>query len=497
MEPSPSGDGIYTEILLADASGNITWNAVDNNNALNDVISYVNLAAFPLTGDQGKIFIDLSTNFMYIWKSGAYSLVCSNVSNATGTLHATRGGTGLVSFNIGDLIYADSTISHARLAVGSNNRCLVSNGTIPSWSLINLTSMVSNILPIANGGSVVSCVQGDLIFGSGTNVIGRIADVAIGNVLLSGGASLDPLYGKVGSSHVDSSILISGSNSIASGQQTILLNQTSTGSTDFVRLTLQGNKNVQMYLVADQDNVGENFDNSPVLLLSQDNMITTSIVALSGQDGAFNNGTAISCALPNIENCLVLCQRSTTNQGVFLGCSNIIQMAIYTNSISTTVPLNLPINSTKDACSIGFQNNNSNSGLYFNQTNFITGLSSAGKRIAEFSGSGAADGVWLYRRLVMSDSNILMNKNAISLDTAGSNCMMGRIQLNAGSADVYSSKYGATGHIFLTYHGLNSNATYPSGVLTSRLHNNGNSFRIQSSSSGDDCFVNWVILNSQ
>lgn|SRR2546425_3890253 len=53
----------------------------------------------------------------------------------------------------GDVIVGNSTPAWSRLAVGSANRLLRSNGTDPSWAQVVLTTDVSGILPVANGGT--------------------------------------------------------------------------------------------------------------------------------------------------------------------------------------------------------------------------------------------------------------------------------------------------------------------------------------------------------
>jgi hypothetical protein len=73
----------------------------------------------------------------------------------SGTLGATFGGTGFSSYAVGDLIYADTTTSLARLADVAAGNALISGGIAadPSWGKIGLTTHVSGTLPIANGGT--------------------------------------------------------------------------------------------------------------------------------------------------------------------------------------------------------------------------------------------------------------------------------------------------------------------------------------------------------
>ena len=62
------------------------------------------------------------------------------------TLTAPKGGTGQGTYAIGDTLYASATNALSRLTVGAANTLLVSTGTIPSWSFIDMSSMPSQDL---------------------------------------------------------------------------------------------------------------------------------------------------------------------------------------------------------------------------------------------------------------------------------------------------------------------------------------------------------------
>jgi len=68
---------------------------------------------------------------------------------------ATAGGTGQTSYAVGDLLYADTTTSLAKLPDVATGNALISGGvsTAPSWGKIGLTTHVSGTLPTANGGT--------------------------------------------------------------------------------------------------------------------------------------------------------------------------------------------------------------------------------------------------------------------------------------------------------------------------------------------------------
>ena len=85
-----------------------------------------------------------------------------NLANGvTGSLAATNGGTGQTSYVVGDLLYADSTTSLTKLADVATGNALISGGVgvAPSYGKIGLTTHVSGTLPIANGGSGQTTAQ--------------------------------------------------------------------------------------------------------------------------------------------------------------------------------------------------------------------------------------------------------------------------------------------------------------------------------------------------
>ena len=71
---------------------------------------------------------------------------------------ATAGGTGQTSYAVGDLIYADTTTTLAKLPDVATGNALISGGvnTAPSWGKIGLTTHISGVLPVANGGTNAS-----------------------------------------------------------------------------------------------------------------------------------------------------------------------------------------------------------------------------------------------------------------------------------------------------------------------------------------------------
>jgi hypothetical protein len=96
------------------------------------------------------------TEVLPIVQSGTtVKLAISDITPGLTTISATKGGTGQTSYAVGDLLYASTTTALSKLADVATGNALISGGvsTAPSWGKIGLTTHVSGILPLANGGT--------------------------------------------------------------------------------------------------------------------------------------------------------------------------------------------------------------------------------------------------------------------------------------------------------------------------------------------------------
>jgi hypothetical protein len=109
------------------------------------------------------------------------SVVTSSLTSvgtiSTGTWSATtiavnRGGTGLTSYTVGDVVYASASATLSKLAGVVTGNALISGGigAAPSWGKVGLTTHVSGTLPIANGGTngTATPTSGGVAYGNGT-----------------------------------------------------------------------------------------------------------------------------------------------------------------------------------------------------------------------------------------------------------------------------------------------------------------------------------------
>ena len=91
-----------------------------------------------------------------------------------GTLAVANGGTNITSYAVGDLIYASTTGVLSKLADVATGNALISGGvgTAPSYGKIGLTTHVSGTLPIANGGTngTATPTANGITYGTGTTI---------------------------------------------------------------------------------------------------------------------------------------------------------------------------------------------------------------------------------------------------------------------------------------------------------------------------------------
>lgn len=103
---------------------------------VDDVLEFSNVAAFPSTGESGKIYIDLTTNFQYRWSGSAYIQITSTSAlwgSITGALSAQS-----------DLIAALAT-KQDTLVSGTNIRTINGSPVLGSGDLTIDTNSASNL----------------------------------------------------------------------------------------------------------------------------------------------------------------------------------------------------------------------------------------------------------------------------------------------------------------------------------------------------------------
>lgn len=148
------------------------------------------------TGVAGNPVFDIDA--AYVGQTSITTLGTITTGTWTGTaIAAARGGTGQTTYAVGDVLYASTTSALSRLAGVATGNALISGGvnTAPSWGKIGLTTHVSGVLPIANGGGLSGTYTPTITLG--TNMASATPNVhtwmRVGNtVTVSGHTTADP-----------------------------------------------------------------------------------------------------------------------------------------------------------------------------------------------------------------------------------------------------------------------------------------------------------------
>ena len=132
------------------------------------------------------------------WAGTSNVITLGTVTTGTwsaSTIAANKGGTGNSVYVVGDLLQASTTTALSTLAAVATGNVLISGGigTISTWGKIGLTSHISGILAIANGGtnSSTSLNSGRVMISTGGAIVENSALTT--SYLVLGGTSLSSL----------------------------------------------------------------------------------------------------------------------------------------------------------------------------------------------------------------------------------------------------------------------------------------------------------------
>ena len=160
--------------------------------ALSSQTEFLALAPPDLGGTVTSVGLSGGTTGITIATSTTNPITTSGTFTLGGTLVAVNGGTGLSSYAVCDILFASTTTALSRLADVATGNALISGGVgvAPSYGKIGLTTHVSGTLPIANGGTnnTATPTAGGVAYGTGTSYAVNAAGPA-GYVLTSGGAA--------------------------------------------------------------------------------------------------------------------------------------------------------------------------------------------------------------------------------------------------------------------------------------------------------------------
>jgi hypothetical protein len=200
------GSSSNVPVFVTNAQGQVT--SVTNTGIAITSAAVSGLAASATTDTTNAANISTGTlpsgriSGSYTGLTGTGALAAGSLATGFTAVSAPLGGTGQTSYAVGDLIYADTTTSLAKLADVAVGNALISGGvgSAPSYGKIGLATHVSGTLPVANGGTGVTSSTGTVsvvlsdsptlvtpALGTpsalvGTNITGTASGLTAGNV---------------------------------------------------------------------------------------------------------------------------------------------------------------------------------------------------------------------------------------------------------------------------------------------------------------------------
>lgn len=155
--------------------------------------------------------VDVSGGTTGLTTSGG-PITTSGTITIAGTLIAANGGTGFASYAVGDILYADTTTTLAKLADVAAGSFLRSGGvsTAPLWS--------TTIWPNAT-------TANRILYSTSTNTIGESANLTFDgtNFAVTGNATVSALTGLGGATNSAAAVTVGGTNPLTGTTQTGVL----------------------------------------------------------------------------------------------------------------------------------------------------------------------------------------------------------------------------------------------------------------------------------
>jgi hypothetical protein len=164
-----------------------TWNA----GAVSFVGELVNIT--DTASAAGSRFIEYQTGGVARFAVRKDGAIVTGSWAAT-TIAANVGGTGQTSYAVGDILFANTTSTLAKLAGVATGNVLISGGvsTAPSYGKVGLTTHISGTLAVGNGGTGVTSTptNGQLLIGNGTNYTVANLTAGTGVTITNGSGSI-------------------------------------------------------------------------------------------------------------------------------------------------------------------------------------------------------------------------------------------------------------------------------------------------------------------
>lgn len=213
------GSGSAVKLMQSDGSGNATWTSTPSAALYQTFINASNTSGSD-TGNVG-IYIRNSNTTVNNWMTHAFLNAGGNVISLIGTQITDQTGTTQCDMAIFAKSLAGVPTEGFRLVGATNTLALANplpaasggtaNGftaftgpttstktfTLPNASATILTNNAA-VTPAQGGTGISSYAIGDILYASASTTLSKLADVATGNALISGGVTTAPLWGKIG-----------------------------------------------------------------------------------------------------------------------------------------------------------------------------------------------------------------------------------------------------------------------------------------------------------
>lgn len=136
-------------------------------------------------------------------QAATIALLRTTIGLPAGPVPPAQGGTGLTTYAVGDLVYASAATTLSRLADVAVGNVLLSGGVAgaPTYGKVGLTSHVSGTLPVANGGTNLTAFTANgIVFASSAGVL------ATGAALTFDGTNLATTGKAIAKAHVANNV---------------------------------------------------------------------------------------------------------------------------------------------------------------------------------------------------------------------------------------------------------------------------------------------------
>jgi hypothetical protein len=198
----PVADSTGSQYLKSDGAGNLSWGTPAGSGGTVTDVSSANADIAVATGTSTPVLtlnsgtgadqiVKLTAAAKYPAVDGSLITNLDAGNIATGTLPVTRGGTGQTSYTDGEILIGNTTgntLTKATLTAGSGISVTNGNGSITLASTlgtsVDLTSEVTGVLPVANGGTgLASWGNNSVVVSNGTGSALTSLNCTLGQVI--------------------------------------------------------------------------------------------------------------------------------------------------------------------------------------------------------------------------------------------------------------------------------------------------------------------------